>query len=90
MKVKAWVKTTAIAAAGGALTALVTGLTERERLGIYFGSGRLAAMVATGAVTAVIPWLLRRPTIRRCDDAAPADDVGQARDFRPPSGPDSS
>jgi hypothetical protein len=82
MNVKGWMKATAAAAVGGALTALITGLADRERLGIYFGSGRLAVMVATGAVTAAIPWLMRRLARR---SAPPAD---QNVVDRPPSGPD--
>ena len=91
MSSRGWLKTAGVAAGGGAVTALITGLIERERLGIYFGSGRLVAMVVTGAVTAVGGLLMRSPIAKQstpADPWPPAPPIEAPKpDFRPPSGP---
>lgn len=63
MELRGWLKTLAVAAAGGAVTALISALLDPDGFTVkyHLGEGRLATMVLTGAATSVAGLFLQPP-----------------------------
>jgi hypothetical protein len=79
---KTWLKTTLVAGAGGALSALMAALADPAGFSVKYklGSGRLAVMMLEGAAAAVVALFLRSPrgqeiigTFKQTQEQARAD-----------------
>jgi hypothetical protein len=63
MQMKPWTKTTLVAAAGGAISALMAALADPAGFSVKYklGEGRLALMMLQGAAVAVVALFMRSP-----------------------------
>lgn len=61
MNIPSWLKTTLVAAGGGAISGGSAAIMAPDKFGIHFGNGRLALIMLQGALVAVGALFLRSP-----------------------------